>query len=189
MLSEKETTRLSKLLSLVLRHDPAHLGLTLDAQGWVAVDDLLAQAQVHQVPLTREKLSYIVDTSPKQRFSFNEDHSRIRASQGHSVEVALGYEAVVPPAVLYHGTAVQHQAAILAEGLRKMSRQQVHLSAEVETALAVGRRHGRPIVLAVDAAQMQHDGYAFYQADNGVWLTDEVPPRYVSAPDSLPRPS
>jgi putative RNA 2'-phosphotransferase len=179
MLSEKETTRLSKLLSLVLRHDPAHLGLTLDAQGWAEVAELLTQAERHQVPLTREKLVYIVDTSPKQRFSFNADQSRIRASQGHSVEVTLGYEPTVPPAQLYHGTARRNQEVIMTEGLRKMSRQQVHLSADVETALTVGRRHGPPLVFVVDAARMHQEGFRFFRADNGVWLTDEVPKQYL----------
>jgi putative RNA 2'-phosphotransferase len=179
MLSDKETTRLSKLLSLVLRHDPAHLGLTLDEQGWANVEDLLAQAQAHKVPLNREKLFYIVDTNAKQRFRFNEDQTRIRASQGHSVEVALGYQAVAPPSVLYHGTAVPNQAAILTQGLQKMSRQQVHLSADPDTARTVGRRHGPPLVFIVDAGQMHQDGFLFYQADNGVWLTDEVPATYL----------
>ncbi|WP_022825930.1 RNA 2'-phosphotransferase [Hymenobacter norwichensis] len=179
MLSEKETTKLSKLLSLVLRHDPAHLGLTLDAQGWANVPELLAQAQAHNVPLTLETLVHIVETSPKQRFRFSDDQQKIRASQGHSVEVALGYEPLTPPELLYHGTAAQHQAQIAQDGLKKMSRQQVHLSADVPTARTVGSRHGRPVVFEVATRQMQQDGYLFYQADNGVWLTDEVPARYL----------
>ncbi|RPD47604.1 RNA 2'-phosphotransferase [Hymenobacter sediminis] len=179
MLSEKETTRLSKLLSLVLRHEPARLGLTLDAQGWVEVDTLLTQAKAHQVPLTRENLLYIVETNAKQRFRLSDDQQRIRASQGHSVEVELGYAPVAPPTVLYHGTATRHQATILQNGLQKMSRQQVHLSADVATAQQVGGRHGKPVVLVVAAARMHADGYAFYQADNGVWLTDEVPAQYL----------
>ncbi|MBC6698221.1 RNA 2'-phosphotransferase [Hymenobacter sp. BT190] len=183
MLSDKQTTRLSKLLSLVLRHDPAHLGLTLDEQGWVGVDVLLAQAQAHQISLTREALVYIVETSPKQRFRLSDDQQRIRASQGHSVEVALGYAPTVPPAVLYHGTAVRHQEQIMREGLRKMSRQQVHLSADAATARQVGSRHGAPIVLRIDAAHMHADGHTFYRADNGVWLVDEVPAGYLQLSD------
>lgn len=179
MLSDKETTRLSKLLSLVLRHDPAHLDLTLDEQGWVAVDVLLTQAQAHQIPLTREALHYIVETSPKQRFRLSDDQQRIRASQGHSVEVALGYESAAPPAALYHGTAVRYQEQIMHEGLQKMSRQQVHLSADAATARQVGSRHGAPVVLLIDAARMHADGHAFYRADNGVWLVDEVPAGYL----------
>lgn len=179
MLSEKETTRLSKLLSLTLRHNPARLGLTLDPQGWVEVETLLAQAQARKVPLTQEKLTYIVETCAKQRFRFSDDQSRIRASQGHSVEVTLGYEPVTPPEFLYHGTAIQKQALIAEQGLKKMSRQQVHLSADVETALVVGRRHGRPVIFLVAAGQMQQDGFLFYRADNGVWLADEVPASYL----------
>lgn len=179
LLSEKETTRLSKLLSLVLRHDPAHLGLTLDDQGWADVDTLLAQAQAHQVPLTREALGHIVETSAKQRFRFSDDQRRIRASQGHSVAVELGHEPMVPPAMLYHGTTTRYHEQIMREGLQKMSRQQVHLSADVATARQVGSRHGQPVILAVSAAQMHADGHAFYRADNGVWLTDEVPVSYL----------
>lgn len=179
VLSDKEITRLSKLLSFVLRHNPAHLGLTLDEQGWVNVDTLLTQAQAHQVPLTREALVHIVETSPKQRFRFTSDQQRIRASQGHSVEVALGYELLVPPAVLYHGTATRYHEQIMRKGLQRISRQQVHLSADMATARQVGSRHGKPVVLAIDAARMHAAGSTFYRADNGVWLTDEVPVTYL----------
>lgn len=179
VLSEKETTCRGKLLSLVLRHDPARIGISLDEQGWVVVPDLLAQLAKHQQPLTMQELEYIVDTNAKQRFRFNDDRSRIRASQGHSVEVALGYTPMVPPEVLYHGTAIQHQENILREGLRKMSRHQVHLSADVATARTVGQRHGRLVAFEVAAGQMQRDGLLFFQADNGVWLTDEVPAAYL----------
>ncbi|AHJ98594.1 RNA 2'-phosphotransferase [Hymenobacter swuensis] len=183
MLPDKETTRLSKLLSLVLRHDPAHLGLTLDEQGWVGVEELLRQAQAHKINLTHEMLLHIVDTSPKQRFRLSDDQQRIRASQGHSVVVELGYAPAVPPAVLYHGTTARHQAQIMREGLQKMSRQQVHLSADHATARQVGSRHGAPVVLRIDAARMHAEGHAFYRADNGVWLTEEVPARYLQLPD------
>ncbi|WBO82925.1 RNA 2'-phosphotransferase [Hymenobacter yonginensis] len=183
MLPDKEITRLSKLLSLVLRHEPAHLGLTLDEQGWVSVEELLRQAQANNVNLTHEALLHIVDTSPKQRFRLSDDQQRIRASQGHSVAVELGYAPAVPPAVLYHGTAARHQAQIMREGLLKMSRQQVHLSTNKATARQVGSRHGAPVVLRVDAARMHAEGHAFYRADNGVWLTEEVPARYLQLPD------
>ena len=184
MLPEKEVTRLSKLLSLVLRHDPAHLGLTLDEQGWVSVEELLRQAQANNVNLTHEVLLHIVDTSPKQRFRLSDDQQRIRASQGHSVAVELGYVPAVPPAVLYHGTAARHQAQIMREGLQKMSRQHVHLSADPATARQVGSRQGAPIVLVVAAAQLHAEGHLFYQADNGVWLTDEVPAGYLTLADA-----
>lgn len=179
MLSEKETTRHSKLLSLVLRHDPVRIGIVLDEQGWTNVAALLVQLEAHRQPLSLEELVYIVETNAKQRFRFNDDRSQIRASQGHSVEVALGYVPVAPPEVLYHGTAVPHQEAILQEGLRKMSRLQVHLSADVATARTVGQRHGRLVMFEVAAGQMHRDGRLFYQADNGVWLTDEVPVDYL----------
>lgn len=183
MLSDKEITRLSKLLSLVLRHDPTHLGLTLDEQGWVGVEELLRQTQAHKINLTHEVLLHIVHTSPKQRFGLSDDQQRIRASQGHSVAVELGYAPAVPPAVLYHGTTACHQAQIMREGLLKMSRQQVHLSADQATARQVGSRHGAPVVLRVDAARMHANGHAFYRADNGVWLVDEAPASYLQQAD------
>jgi putative RNA 2'-phosphotransferase len=179
MLSEKEITRRSRLLSLVLRHEPAHIGITLDEHGWTDVALLLRQLQAHGQPLSFEQLVHVVETNAKQRFRFNDDRTLIRASQGHSVTVELGYAPVAPPEVLYHGTASQHQADIQHDGLQKMSRQQVHLSADVPTARTVGSRRGRPVIFAVAARQMQADGFAFYQADNGVWLTDEVPPAYL----------
>ena len=180
MLSEKETTRRSKLLSLVLRHNPGSIGIRLDAQGWVPVPELLTQLAKHQQPLTLEELEYIVDTNAKQRFKFSDDRSRVRASQGHSVDVELGYAPVAPPELLYHGTAVQHQENIVREGLRKMSRHHVHLSADLATARTVGQRHGRLVLFAIAAGALHRAGHVFYQADNGVWLTDEVPPEYLT---------
>ncbi|GAB3726347.1 RNA 2'-phosphotransferase [Hymenobacter agri] len=179
MLSEKETTRRSKLLSLILRHNPAHIGLALDKQGWADVPTLLVQLAKHQQPLTLAELEYIVDTNAKQRFRFSDDRHRIRASQGHSVEVELDYAPVTPPELLYHGTAIQHQESIVREGLRKMSRHHVHLSADLSTARTVGQRHGRLVLFEVAAGALHRAGHAFYQADNGVWLTDAVPPEYL----------
>ncbi len=131
------------------------------------------------MPLTREGLLHIVETNAKQRFRLSDDQQRIRASQGHSVAVDLGYVPVVPPAELYHGTAERNLHVILAQGLHKMDRRHVHLSAEGATARQVGSRHGAPVVLVVDTARMHADGHPFYQADNGVWLTDAVPPQYL----------
>lgn len=179
MLSEKETTRRSKLLSLVLRHNPGRIGIRLDAQGWVSVPELLTQLAKHQQPLTLAELEYIVDTNAKQRFKFSDDRSRVRASQGHSVDVELGYAPVAPPELLYHGTAVQHQENIVREGLRKMSRHHVHLSADLATARTVGQRHGRLVLFAIAAGALHRAGHVFYQADNGVWLTEEVPADYL----------
>lgn len=179
MLSEKETTRISKFLSLVLRHEPAQIGIVLDEQGWTDVAALLTQLGAHGQPLSPEQLVHIVETSPKQRFRFNDDRKQIRASQGHSVAVELGYAPATPPNVLYHGTAARYQAVIQQEGLRKMARHHVHLSTDVATARAVGSRHGQPVIFAVAAGEMHRAGALFYQADNGVWLTDEVPVAYL----------
>jgi putative RNA 2'-phosphotransferase len=169
----------SRFLSLVLRHRPETIGLTLDSAGWVAVDALLAQCRAHGRELSRETLRDIVATSPKQRFMLSDDGDRIRASQGHSVPVALGYAPAVPPELLFHGTVATKLAAIRATGLRKMSRHHVHLSPDVATARAVASRRGPPVILRVAAGRMHADGHVFYLSANGVWLTDEVPARYL----------
>lgn len=176
-------TRLSKFLSLVLRHDPGRIAITLDPQGWVEVTELLAAANRHGVALDHATLLRIVADNDKQRFALSDDGTRIRASQGHSVAVDLALQPLAPPAYLYHGTASRFLAAIRQEGLRKRSRQHVHLSADAQTAQAVGQRHGAPIVLTVRAAAMAADGHEFYRSANGVWLTDAVPPRYLDIPD------
>lgn len=176
---DKELVRFSKFLSLVLRHEPERIGLTLDSAGWVDVNTLLTAANQANFKLTRAQLEEVVAQNDKQRFRFNEDGTRIRASQGHSVTVELGLTPQTPPAMLYHGTATRFLAAIQQEGLKPGSRQQVHLSADEATASKVGARHGKPVVLTVNSAQMAADGYAFYRADNGVWLTDKVPPVYL----------
>ena len=170
----------SKFLSLVLRHAPETIGMSLDVEGWVAVDTLLAKAAEYGQPITRDELHQIVAQSDKKRFSLSEDGKRIRAAQGHSVPVSLGLDPVAPPETLYHGTAVKNLAAIRAEGLIPGKRQQVHLSADVETATGVGMRHGKPHVLCVAAGQMHANGTKFSQADNGVWLTDHVSPAYLA---------
>lgn len=167
--------RLSKTLSLVLRHDPQHLGLQLDPGGWVEVDDLLARLSSTGKEVSRERLETVVAENNKQRFSFSEDGLRIRANQGHSVPVDLGLSPLEPPEVLYHGTATRFLESILEKGLLPGSRQHVHLSHEKETAVTVGRRHGKPAVLTVRAGEMHRKGTAFFRSDNGVWLTDHVP--------------
>lgn len=174
--------RLSKFLSLVLRHDPGAIGITLDPNGWVAVDDLLSAAARSGNAITREQLDEVVATNDKKRFAFSPDGTRIRASQGHSVEVELGLDPVEPPERLFHGTATRSVESIRAEGLVRQSRQHVHLSPDEETAIRVGQRHGKPVVLVVRAGQMHRDGHAFYRSDNGVWLTDSVPPEYLDIP-------
>jgi putative RNA 2'-phosphotransferase len=173
----KET---SKFLSLVLRHAPERIGIVLDAQGWTNVDDLIAKAAAAGVALDRATLKEIVATSDKQRFTLSDDGTRIRAAQGHSVEVDLDLASAIPPAILFHGTARDNTTAILAEGLRPGKRRHVHLSPDVETARRVGMRHGSPVIFHVDTARMHADGLMFWQADNGVWLTADVPPIYPS---------
>lgn len=172
--------KISKYLSKHLRHTPDRLGLTLAPGGWVEVEPLLAACAAHHFPLTRAELDEVVARSDKQRFSFDETKTRIRANQGHSVAVDLQLEPQTPPEVLYHGTGEASVPAILRSGLHKMSRHHVHLSSDVETARKVGMRHGRPVVLAIDAAAMQQAGLTFYRSDNGVWLADEVPPSYLT---------
>jgi putative RNA 2'-phosphotransferase len=171
---------ISKFLSLVLRHEPQSIGIELDAGGWVAVDDLIAQARRAGVAFDDDTLRTVVVENDKKRFTFSADGSRIRAAQGHSVAVDLGLVPAVPPEILFHGTAIASLEAILREGLTPQGRQKVHLSADMETAVKVGQRHGKPMVLTVAAGRMQADGLTFWQADNGVWLTDAVPPAYLS---------
>lgn len=180
MIPEKDTVRISKFLSLVLRHQPEVIGITLDDNGWTSVTILLEKMQQKGEALTTEMLEYIVATNSKKRFAFNEDHTQIRASQGHSVSIDTGYAAQQPPAVLFHGTADRFMPSILSEGLKKMSRQHVHLSADKITAINVGSRHGNPIVLEINTAQMYADGYLFYLSENGVWLTGHVPVQYIT---------
>lgn len=180
---DREHIRLSKFLSLVLRHQPQTIGLTLDAQGWVEVDTLLAAAQRHGVRIERATLERIVATSDKQRFALSADGRQIRANQGHSVAVDLGLAPLAPPDQLYHGTATHALDAIRREGLRKRSRQHVHLSPDPVTAEKVGRRHGRPVILVVRSGAMAADGLVFFRSANGVWLTDHVPPGYLVFPD------
>jgi len=172
---------ISKLLSLVLRHRPERLGLTLDSHGWVDVDTLLAAAAAHDVQLDRETFDRVVRENDKRRFELGDDGRRVRASQGHSVPVDLGLPPVVPPPVLYHGTAARAVDAIRREGIRRGRRTHVHLSADEATARSVGQRHGAPVVLRIDAGRMHRDGHTFVRAANGVWLVEAVPPDYIAS--------
>lgn len=179
--------RISKFLSLVLRHQPGKVGLTLDREGWVNVSDLLAALEAHGRRLTLEDLREVVRSNDKRRFSFSPDGLKLRASQGHSVEVELGYEPSEPPALLYHGTAERSVPSIREQGLLKGRRHHVHLSEQEATAVTVGRRYGRPVVLEIASGRMHADGHAFFRAANGVWLTESVPARYITFGDGAAR--
>lgn len=174
------TKDLSRTLSLVLRHSPGTIGITLDEAGWTPIDKLMSALRKAGHKVDRDSLQAVVDTNDKKRFTISDDGRLIRAAQGHSVKVSLGHAPSVPPDVLFHGTASTSLDSIFATGLAPRSRQQVHLSSNEDTALKVGGRHGRAVVLKVDCAGMVRDGHLFYQADNGVWLTDKVPAIYLS---------
>lgn len=169
----------SKFLSLVLRHRPDKIGLSLDPQGWADVEELLRRSAASGRTLTRAVLEEVVRSNDKQRFVFSEDGCRIRANQGHSVAVDLGSTPTEPPPVLFHGTATRFLASIQSQGLLPGRRQHVHLSADAATAGKVGQRHGNPVVLRIDAARMHAAGYAFFRAENGVWLTGPVPADFL----------
>lgn len=170
----------SKFLSLVLRHEPGTIGITLDQGGWVSVADLLQALASHGKPLARADLESIVASSDKQRFAMSPDRSMIRANQGHSVQVDLALPPAVPPEVLYHGTVERYLSSIRERGLLKGKRHHVHLSATRELALVVGKRRGKPHVVEVNARGMTTAGLVFYRSENGVWLTEHVPPRFLT---------
>jgi putative RNA 2'-phosphotransferase len=176
---EKNIKSTSKFLSLVLRHKPEEIGLLLDENGWVSVNELIQKMNAKGNDIDIDLLNEIAETNDKKRFAFNDDKTKIRASQGHSIEIDLALEPSVPPNILYHGTATRFVKSILKEGLTKQQRQHVHLSEKLETAIAVGARHGKPIILIVDAKQMQEEGFLFYQSENNVWLTDKVEVKYI----------
>jgi putative RNA 2'-phosphotransferase len=175
-------THVSKFLSLVLRHQPTLIGIELDAAGWTDVDGLLAACARHGTQITRGELDAVVAGSDKQRFALSPDGTRIRANQGHSVPVELGLPARTPPERLYHGTVADALDGIRTSGLEKRARHHVHLSVERDTATKVGSRRGRPVILTIRAGDMARDGHAFYVSDNGVWLTDFVPAKYIDLP-------
>ncbi len=179
-MDDKLIVKKSKWLSKHLRHSPEKVGLCLEEGGWVLVADLLEAARRNYMELTPEQLEIVVAQNDKQRFSFSDDGQKIRANQGHSVEVDLQLEPTEPPATLLHGTGAQNRASILASGLEKGRRNHVHLSTDLETARKVGARHGKPFVFRVNAAQMHADGIEFWVSDNGVWLCEFVAPRYLT---------
>lgn len=188
-LNEQQRKSISKFFSLILRHRPEQIGLTLDKNGWADIDELLAKANLHNrtdLCITREVLMEVVETNDKKRFTVSEDGSRIRAAQGHSTQqVQIEHQTAEPPAVLFHGTAEKSLSSIRGQGLHGVSRHYVHLSADEETAVKVGARHGKPVVLRIDTAAMTAAGHKFYLADNGVWLTESVPPQYIVFPQAV----
>ncbi len=175
-----DLNQVSKYMSLILRHKPEVAGITLDEHGWASNSELVKALKKKYPGFGNTHLMFIVKSDEKKRYSFNEDMSKIRANQGHSIPVDLELEAVTPPDILYHGTADKYTKSIEKKGLIPKSRQYVHLSGDVKTAIEVGRRHGQPVVLAVNTKQMVDDGYEFYLSENGVWLTKEVPVKYLA---------
>ncbi|UPT57709.1 RNA 2'-phosphotransferase [Dickeya zeae] len=176
----QKSTDISKFLSYILRHQPEAIGLSLDKEGWAVISDLILCAVKEGYILDNSLIHSIVDNSDKRRFTISDDGLRIRAVQGHSTQqVNISYKEKTPPEILYHGTATRFISAIREQGLIPVSRQYVHLSPDEETAIQVGQRHGKPIVLTIKALNMYEQGFKFYQADNGVWLTDTVPYQFV----------
>lgn len=163
----------SKFLSYVLRHNPGEFGLTLEEGGWVSVDKLMTACN-----FTLEELKEIVATDQKKRYSFD-GNGRIRANQGHSIDVEMNFNEMIPPDVLYHGTATRFVDSILKDGIKKMNRQYVHLSFDIKTASVVGARHGSLALLPINSKKMHEDGFKFFKSENGVWLTEIVPVKYI----------
>ncbi len=176
-MNEKELTRKSRLLSLVLRHKPEELNLTLDEKGWADVKSILKHPRFN---ITLDELKHIVENNDKKRFEFNDNLTKIRARQGHSIEVDVELKEYIPVKSLYHGTAWKSTDSIFKSGLSKQSRQHVHMSDNTITALSVGQRYGNPVIILVDAVAMHNDGYKFFKSNNDVYLTDNVPAKYLS---------
>ncbi|MCC6509888.1 MAG: RNA 2'-phosphotransferase [Pirellulaceae bacterium] len=177
-------TTTSKFLSLVLRHQPEVVGMQLDPEGWLPIDELIENANRQGKQLTLELLHEVVASCEKKRFALSEDGLKIRANQGHSVpDVELNLEPLAPPSVLYHGTVAAFLESIGEQGLLKRSRNHVHLSADIETAKKVGARRGKPLILTIRADAMHAAGHAFYLSANGVWLTEAVPVLFIEFPE------
>jgi putative RNA 2'-phosphotransferase len=182
-MTDKNIILTSKFLSLILRHEPERVGLKLDRAGWVGVTELLEAVNRNGVSLTLDQLKHVVAINDKKRFAFSEDGMRIRASQGHSIEVDLQYERQTPPELLYHGTPVRFVESIRTTGLNKGQRHHVHLSPDPQTAAKVGQHRGHPVVLAIRSGEMHRQGHLFYRSANGVWLVDHVPPAFIASDD------
>ena len=179
-MSQKRLIKISRFLCYHLRHAPERLDLVLETGGWISIDKLLNACKNTKLSLTFSDLEAVVKYDDKQRFSFNESKTKIRANQGHSVAIDLQLKALVPPAILYHGTHKKVVQEIIEQGLKKMARHHVHLSETKETALKVGSRRGTPVICVINAQQMYEDGLTFYCSDNGVWLVNYVDPKYLT---------
>jgi len=179
-MSHKSLYRTSRFLSLVLRHQPDRAGIRLNGEGWVAVDELLKGLAANGYVISTDDLEQIVRENDKKRFAFNDERTMIRASQGHSAEVDLGYTPAEPPERLYHGTVERFLPSIRQHGLKPQNRHHVHLSPDMETAEKVGKRRGTPVILTIRAGAMHTDNMIFFVSDNGVWLTEHVAPHYIA---------
>ncbi|MCP3924420.1 MAG: RNA 2'-phosphotransferase [Desulfobacterales bacterium] len=173
----QSTRKISKYFSYILRHHPEAIGITLDDEGWAQIDELIEKTK--KFKLTMEMIQTVVDTNDKKRFTLSSDKRRIKANQGHSIEVDLALEPIDPPDFLLHGTAQKSIESIMDKGILKGQRHHVHLSETKETAFAVGQRYGKPVLLKIDSNKMAGDGFKFYKSLNGVWLVEGVPPRYI----------
>lgn len=181
-MNERQTIKISKFLSLVLRHDPQSIGLELDENGWTGVLSLISKVGPKFPGFNMAMLEEVVANNNKKRFAFNEDKTKIRANQGHSIKVDLDYEPVLPPEILYHGTVGRYSNIIAKDGIKKMSRHHVHLSKDLQTVIVVGTRRGEAVILKVRAGEMHRAGYDYFVSPNGVWLTDHVPPQFIDFP-------
>ena len=170
---------ISKYIALILRHKPETIGISLDEHGWANVDDLI-DGIAKQQQFDMAMLEEIVSTDNKGRYSFNDDKTLIRANQGHSISVDVELEKQTPPDILYHGTGEKYETSIAEQGLIPKSRLYVHLSKDVDTAMAVGKRHGKPVIYSIDSKKMEEEGFEFFCSVNGVWLTKEVPIKYMN---------
>lgn len=181
-MNPKQVKSISKFLSLVLRHKPETINISMDTQGWVSTDELIEKMNAKGKTLNLEMLEYIVENNNKKRFTFNENKSRIKANQGHSLTIDHGFKAVEPPEFLYHGTAIRFIESIQKTGLDKRNRHHVHLTSDLATAKSVGGRYGKPVILSIKAKVMHAQGFEFYCTENQVWLTEAIPVQFIEFP-------
>lgn len=175
-----DKVKISKTMSLILRHHPEKYNIYLDKHGWAGIDEMVTNLKTKYPHFSKEILFEIVKGDKKQRYSLNENKDKIRANQGHSISVDVELKSMVPPDILYHGTAIKFLDSIMQQGLLSKNRLYVHLSKDVDTAIQVGQRHGKPVVLSIDCKSMIDQGYVFYLSENGVWLTKNVPVQFIN---------